>query len=413
MKIERRAAALGLMLLTLASCASQPRTPIPEEAIALSAPYNIPGTLRSWGDTLGDRSLAAVRAELTARTAATHAGAITTGTRASETLLALSGGGADGAFGAGVLAGWSERGDRPVFDVVSGVSTGAIIGLFAFLGPDYDAVLREFYTAYSTEDLLEPAPFSALTGGAALSDTRAYNGLIERYIDDAVVAALAAESERGRTLLIGTTNLDAARPVIWNVTNIARTRHPEAITLIRDLIRASSAIPAVFPPVVIPSVAPGGEVFDELHVDGGATQQVMVFSPELSIREIDTALGLKIDRTLYVMVNNALEKVYDPVDLGVLSIAGKAISSLIGGSSTGDLYKIFAITERDGVELRILAVPKSFDLEPREAFDTTYMRALYDLGRAIGQEGAHWASEPPNFVRATSQGSKNNAAARP
>ncbi|MEO1274706.1 MAG: patatin-like phospholipase family protein [Pseudomonadota bacterium] len=391
---------LVLACLLLGACSVAPRAPIAEAEISTAAPYGIPGALREWGGGIDEARLLAVREEVMARARRMHATAIEEGTRPTETVLALSGGGADGAFGAGVLAGWGERGDRPEFDVVTGVSTGAIIGLFAFLGPDYDATLREFYTAYATDDLLEPAPFSALTGGSALSDTSLYNSLIERFIDEEIVAALAREAEAGRILLIGTTNLDAARPVIWDVTAVARSGHPEAITLIRDLVRASSAIPGLFPPVLIPSVTAAGERFDELHVDGGATEQVMLFSPAFSIKDVDRALGIEIDRTLYVIVNNTLEKPYEPVELGVLSIAGKAVSSLIGGSGSGDLYKLYAIAERDEVDFRVLWVPKSFDGVPEEPFDRAYMQSLYALGRELGAAGAPWRPHPPNFKRA-------------
>ncbi|MEO1774573.1 MAG: patatin-like phospholipase family protein [Pseudomonadota bacterium] len=385
-------------LVLLSACSTASRSPIPEDQIARGAPYGIPGNLRSWGDEIGEQGRDDVLAQLVVRAERMHADHIASRENFSEVGLALSGGGADGAFGAGVLAGWSERGDRPSFDVVSGVSTGAIIGLFAFLGPEYDAVLREFYTEYATDDLLEPAIFAALRGGSSISDTSAYNALIDTFIDEAIVAALAEEARKGRVLLIGTTNLDAARPVIWNVTAIAETGHPDALALIRDLVRASSAIPAVFPPVVIPTNTSEGEELDELHVDGGATQQVMMFSPELPISEVDRSLGLEIDRTLYVIVNNSIEKPYEPVDLGVLSIAGKAVSSLIGGSASGDLFKIYAITQRDGVDFNVLWVPKDFDLEAQEPFDKVYMRALYEEGYALGLNGAPWQDAPPNFV---------------
>ncbi|MEM9145209.1 MAG: patatin-like phospholipase family protein [Pseudomonadota bacterium] len=393
-----------LIALAATACGSPAsRSPISEPDIAAAAPYGIPGIVRTWGDTIGAARIARLEERLVLRAQMMHGEELAAGTPIQETALALSGGGADGAFGAGVLAGWSERGDRPDFDIVIGVSTGSIIGLFAFLGPSYDSYLREFYTAYSTEDLLEPAPFSALTGGTSLSDTTKYNLLIDRYIDEAIIAALAEEGDRGRILLIGTTNLDAARPVIWNVTEIARTRHPQAITLIRDLVRASSAIPAVFPPVVIPTVTADGRRHDELHVDGGATQQVMLFSPELPIRVVDRAIGSEIDRSLYIIINNSLEKPYEPVELGVLSIAGKAVSSLIGGSGSGDVYKIYAITSRDEIDFNLLWIPKSFDQQPAEPFDRVYMAALYEFGRSLGRDGPDWSDHPPNFVDRTAE----------
>ncbi|MEM6547798.1 MAG: patatin-like phospholipase family protein [Pseudomonadota bacterium] len=385
-------------LVILGACTTATRSPIGEAEIGSAAPYGIPGLLRAWGDAIDETQIDAVRAEMIERGRRLHGEALDTGGQLTETGLALSGGGADGAFGAGILAGWTERGDRPEFDIVSGVSTGAIIGLFAFLGPDYDANLRELYTDYSTADLLEPSPFAAITGGTSMSDPAGYNALVDRYVDEEIVDALAREAERGRVLLIGTTNLDAARPVIWNVTAIAETRHPEALTLIRDLVRASSAIPAVFPPVVIPAMSPDGTTHDELHVDGGASQQVMLFSAEVPIVDVDKALGAKVDRTLYVIVNNTLEKPYEPVELGVLSIAGKAVSSLIGGSGSGDLYKIYAITERDGTDFKVLWVPRSFDGVAEEPFDQAYMRSLYNLGRDIGEQGGPWRETPPNYT---------------
>ncbi|MEM7061242.1 MAG: patatin-like phospholipase family protein [Pseudomonadota bacterium] len=379
-------------------CTTAARTPISETEIASAMPYGIPGLLRVWGDGLEGGNKEKIREALVARARGMHAEALASGAQVTETALALSGGGADGAFGAGVLAGWSERGERPEFDIVSGVSTGAIIGLFAFLGPDYDDDLRELYTAYSTADLLEPALFSGIFGGTSLSDTDAYNTLIDQYVNEAVIAALAREGAKGRVLLIGTTNLDAARPVIWNATAIAMSGHPEAITLIRDLIRASSAIPAVFPPVVVPMVTADGSKYDELHVDGGATQQVMLFSAELPISEVDRVIGSKIDRTIYVIMNNSLEKRYEPVDLGVLPIAGKAVSSLIGGSGVGDIYKIYAVALRDKFDLRLLWVPRSFEMVPQEPFDQAYMQALYALGRDIGRGRVEWERQPPNFT---------------
>lgn len=382
----------------LGACGTAVRFPQKPEEISLAKPYGIPGILRFWGDDVAEDKLQFIRGERIKQTRVKFAAEIAAGEPVSETVLALSGGGADGAFGAGVLAGWTARGDRPEFDVVTGVSTGAIIALFAFLGPEYDDELKRFYTQYSTDQLLEPSPFAALTGGTALSDTAGYDALVEEAIDEAIVDAIAREAAKGRVLLVGTTNLDFSRPMIWSVTDIAATGHPEAAKLIRDIIRASSAIPALFPPVLIPTVSTDGKQRDELHVDGGATQQVMVFSPKLPISEVDKELGIDIDRTIYLIINNNLEKPYEPVDLGVLSIAGKAVSSLIGGSGTGDLYKIYTVAVRDDIDFRLLWVPKSFEVEAEEAFDLVYMRALYEVGHEIGLNGAPWRDAPPNFT---------------
>jgi hypothetical protein len=165
--------------------------------------------------------------------------------------LAISGGGADGAFGAGLLVGWTEAGTRPEFGFVTGISTGALIAPFAFLGPAYDAQLKEVYTQYSTSDLIEKRGLFKIIKNDAAAGTDGLRSLLAEYIDEKMMKALAAEYRRGRTLDIGTTNLDAARPVTWNVTRIAASGHPKALELIRQIILASASIPVAFPPVYI------------------------------------------------------------------------------------------------------------------------------------------------------------------
>lgn len=374
------------------------RSAVDETEIDAARPYGIDAPfLRVWGDHIdpaaADR-LVEIRRKIFAEQ---YTDAIASGEPIITHSLALSGGGPDGAFGAGLLAGWTERGDRPEFQVVTGVSTGAIIALFAFLGPDYDDELREIYTTYTTDDLVIRTIFSGLTGGTALLDTRRYRALIERYIDEDVVAKLAAANGEGRLLLIGTTNIDASRPVTWNLTAIAASGHPEARRLIHDVIQASSAIPAAFPPVIIPVEAPSGRR-DEMHVDGGATQQVMLYSPAIRTGRIDEAAGADIQRAVYIVINNKLDKPYEPVRPRIFSIAGKAASSLIGGSGSGDLYRIFAVAQRDGIDLNIVGIPRDFDLEPEELFDPVYMGALYDLGYETGLEGEAWRPYPPDYV---------------
>ncbi len=396
--LQRACVAISAMLLASACTTVLLRQPVPERDLQTAAPYGIRAPLLwAWGDSLGEEEIEAVIRNREKRLREAHGDDIAAGRPVQETILALSGGGPDGAFGAGYLNGWTARGDRPQFTLVTGVSTGAIIALFAFLGPDYDDELTEIYTQYSTDDFTTRTIFTALTGGTAVYDTREYRALIEHYIGEAEVNRLAEEYRKGRTLLVGTTNLDAGRPVIWNVSAIAATGHPAARTLIQDIIQASSAVPAAFPPVLIPVVTPDGRQYDEMHVDGGATQQLMLFSPSLPITDIDRDLGLKVNRTLYVIVNNKLKKAYDPVRPRVLSIAGKSLSTLIGGSGTGDLYKLFAMANRDGTDLEIVSIPQEFGMEANELWDPVYMKTLYDIGYQFGFDGNRWEDQPPDF----------------
>ena len=395
---------LGLVALSLGGGACTTviaRAPVPAAEIDDAAPYGIrpaDDTIRSWGDTIGtqDReTLLRTRAELLR---AVHADAIRRGDPIVQTALALSGGGPDGAYGAGLLNGWTARGDRPEFTAVTGISTGAILALFAYLGPDYDDELTEIYTTYTTKDLIQPAILAGLTGGMAVTDTRGYRRLIEQYVDDAVVAEIAANYRSGRSLLIGTTNIDASRPVVWNIGAIAASGHPDARRLIQDIVQASSAIPAAFPPVLIPVETADGRRHDEMHVDGGATQQVMLFTPNMPLRAIDEAIGARFERTTYVVMNNKLDKPYDPVRPRLIAIAGRAASSLLSGSGSGDIYKIYAIAQRDGIDLNVLWIPADFAMEAAEPFDPVYMKALYDLGYAHGLSGDRWSPYPPDYA---------------
>ena len=233
--------------LALSGCAAAPvRHPLPPALASQAAVPGLPVDVRAWGDepegplrdwiALTDEELAACCSGLMDR---------------PHHYLVISSGGDDGAFGAGLLAGWTAAGTRPEFDLVTGVSTGALMAPLAFLGSDYDDELREVYTLYSADDMVEHrSVLAALSGDAALS-TVPLRRLIDHYIGDTEVAFIAAEGRKGRKLLITTTNLDAARPVIWDLTKIAASGAPNARQLIGDVILASCSIPGLFSPLLL------------------------------------------------------------------------------------------------------------------------------------------------------------------
>jgi hypothetical protein len=219
--------------------------------------------------------------------------------------LAISGGGDNGAFGAGLLNGWTKAGTRPEFKLVTGVSTGALIAPFAFLGPEYDKVLEEVYTTIAPEDVASPRSVIAAIGNDGMADNRPLWALISKHVDERLLAAIAAEHEKGRILLVATTDLDARQPVIWNMGNIAASGSSGALELFRSILLASAAIPGAFPPSMV-TVEVDGKPYQEMHVDGGASAQVFLYPP--SLRQVAASFGEGIVRRgdVYVIRNAAL-----------------------------------------------------------------------------------------------------------
>jgi Patatin-like phospholipase len=196
-------------------------------------------------------------------------------------MLAVSGGGENGAFGAGLLCGWSEHGDRPVFDWVTGVSTGALTAPFAFLGSAYDAKLREVYTGITAKDVLRERSLIAAFTDDAFADNAPLFATLSHYLDQQMLADLAKAYNEGRLLLVGTSDLDAQQGVIWNIGAIAASGHPRARDTIARILLASAAIPGAFPPTMF-DVTLDGKPYQEMHVDGGAFAQAFLYPPSLT-----------------------------------------------------------------------------------------------------------------------------------
>jgi predicted acylesterase/phospholipase RssA len=306
--------------------------------------------------------------------------------------LALSGGGADGAFGAGLLVGWSQRGDRPDFNIVTGISTGALIAPFAFLGPAYDAQLRKLYTEISDKDVLQLRSIAAALLDDALADNQPLQRLVEANITQQMLDAIAAESLKGRTLLVGTTDLDARRSVFWNLALMAESRHTQALALVRKILVASAAIPGELPPAMI-DVEVDGRRYQEMHVDGGTTQQVFVLPSEVVMTEV-----ARRERTLYVIRNSRLAIDSTAVERSALAIASRAIASLIHTQGIGDLYEIATLARRDGAQFRLAFIPDSFNQTAQDSFDRKYMNALFEVGYQLGRDGYRWAHKPPGLA---------------
>jgi len=313
--------------------------------------------------------------------------------------LVISGGGPDGAYGAGIICAWTEAGNRPQFKVVTGVSTGALTAPFAFLGPDYDHVLKEVYTSLHTSGIMESRWLLAALFGDALDDTVPLQRMLAKLVDQAMLERIAAEYKKGRLLLIGTTDLDVGRPVIWDIGAIASSGAPKALETVRKIMIASAAIPAAFPPVMF-DVEVDGKKYQELHVDGGAIRQAFLYPPHFHLKTESVKLHAGRTRTAWIIRNARLDPDWASTQRQTLRIAARAISALLASEGKGDLDRMYLTTRRDGVGFNLAFIPPDFDVKPKEDFDPDYMRPLFERGRSDLLAGKVWKDVPPEFDEA-------------
>lgn len=389
--------AVALMAAGLCGCAS----PIVRDGIASAALADhavvpdLPGA-RFWGDEFPKNFLGELHQRLPHMPRIAQ-DAVRKDGRPIVEILALSGGGGDGAFGAGLLSGWTERGDRPEFEVVTGVSAGAIIAPFAFLGPKYDSALKEIWTQYQTSQIVTAQILPGILGGASLADSSPLERLIAKYATRAFLREIAAEYHRGRLLLVGTTNLDAQRPVVWNMGEIAASNHPDAPELFRKVIMASAAIPGALPPVEI-NVAVDGKRYDELHVDGGTTREVFVSPINAPFSTYDVLYKKPPIRRIYVVKNGKSVPEQEIVKPKTLDIVARSISTLIKNQNLGEVYRIYRMARDANADFNFTAIPASFKVKSNEFFDPVYQSALFEEGRRMGLEGGHWMKQPPDVA---------------
>ncbi len=378
---------LGLVLSAqLAACASLPRNPYTaEEAAAAVVPGM--GPVRAYADSTADE-IAMVAARPERR-------------KGPLTYLALSGGGGDGAYGAGILNGWTASGTRPEFTIVSGVSTGALIAPFAFLGSQYDAYLTDFYTSGIGETLVQSPNIVNVVFGSGLFGDERLRDVIGRYVTPALLEAVAAEHARGRRLFVVTTNLDSQRAVIWNMGAIAASGAPNARNLFRDVLTASASVPAVFQPQMV-DVQAGGRSFQEMHVDGSVVIPVFTL-PQAFLSGQERVRGLG-KAEIYVVMNGRLAPDFEVTPDNALSIAGRSFTTASRARSRATLSATEVFSRRNGIGFNLTYIDDSApSTTASRGFDTAYMRSLYNAGYEKGRTGHFWqgsvpAAPPPQQV---------------
>lgn len=312
-------------------------------------------------------------------------------------ILALSGGGAGGAYGAGILYGWTSHGGRPEFGTVTGISTGSLIAPYAFLGPGYDEPMKELFTTSSSDDIFFSRSILSFFRSDAVNDSIPLREMIADNFNKSFIDQIAAEHNRGRRLYIGTTNLDSQQAFIWDMGAIANSDHPDAVKLFQKVILASTAIPAILPPVYIP-VTVAGEELHEMHVDGGVSTQVYVFPMKLRLDQLDAKNDFLQNRSLYVIRNAKLSPDPAIVNPRTLAIAGRSLSMLINSQGRGDLFRIYTTAKRDNMSFHLAYIPRSFDTEANELFDPVQMKALFALGYEHSRSSYDWTTSIDDWI---------------
>ena len=398
-----RVCAAGLVLQLAAGCAAPSRRPAVPALLQNQA--GIPGlpAVRTWSTEMipafEEELLRVIDREAAWWQDSGHTGPVPT------TFLAISGGGSNGAFGAGLLCGWTDAGTRPEFTVVSGISTGALIAPFAFLGPAYDEQLRANYTEVSTKDILKKRSLLRGLFGDAMADNAPLARMISRQFDAAVLEAIASEYEKkGRVLLIGTTNLDAERGVVWNMGAIAASDYPKKRELFHQILLASAAIPAVFPPMML-DVEVDGHPHHEMHVDGGTITEVFLYPPSF-VAPVHRG-GVERELRAYVIRNSQVGPRWMHVERRTLGIAQRAIDSLVETQGVGNLFEIYVTTLRDGIDFNLAYIPDEFKEKPEEPFDQAYMRKLFDLAYHAAKSGYPWLKTPPGYIPSAGEKVRN------
>lgn len=302
-------------------------------------------------------------------------------------VLALSGGGANGAYGAGVLVGWSESGRRPAFRIVTGVSTGALTAPFAYLGPAWDPQLQAAYSDGQPKDILAWRPFVTFFT-PSLYSASALRRLVDRAVTPAMLRAIADEHAKGRRLLVVTTNLDKEESVVWDMGVIATQGGDQGLKLFKDVLVASASIPGVFPPVLIAGRAGDGRLLQEMHVDGGVNTPFLAVPEGLMLwTRTSSAQG---GGAIYVLVNGKLARLETVTKGRFSNILKRTIDSSGKASLRAHLIATAAFSERNGVDLEVAAVPE--DAEARSLdFSRAAMQRLFELGRDRGRSEAAWA----------------------
>ena len=390
----RQLALLGLAA-ALTGCGFLPRNAVPPELVEQATIPNFPD-VRAWAGRPSpamERDLAASFDQESPDDFPQRADGVV-----EYAHLAISGGGPNGAFGAGLLNGWTTTGKRPVFKIVTGVSTGALMAPFAFVGPSYDGALREFYTTTSSRNIFRALSIiPQLLTGDSLADSGPLASLIDQHVDAVLLARVADAHARGRRLYVGTVDLDAQQFVVWNMGLVAASGRPESLELFRKVMLASASVPIAFPPVFF-EVEAGGRGYDEMHVDGAVAARLFLTGGVFDLSIIRKRAGRGPGREhIYVIHNGQLPPVAEQTPRSLRGIASRTLQAAGRAGVVGDLFRLHAVAIATEASLYWITIPEDVEIEGSEVFDPVVMGRLYELGYRKGTEGPAWFTGPPGL----------------
>ena len=379
----------GLMLLTvtLSGCFAARRNPLPAHLKDVAQPIAA-SDVRAWG---------AEYSPLFQNDFISSLATLNNHKQPTINILSISAGGSNGAFGAGLLDGWYATGHRPTFNLITGMSIGALIGTFVFIHPYNAHVLYKLSSEITTAHIYNRHSFARLiTGRDSLATSKPLIRLIDHLITPDVIAKVAEQYRLGRRFYVGTTNLDAHRLVIWNMGKVANSHTPQAIKLFRNIIVASASTPTLLPPVYI-TVHAQGNTYDEMHVDGGTSTQLFVYGFMIDLNKAIQQARLKHRPRihLYVIRNAQPLDPYKATSRKLGDISLQSALQVIKGQADGDIYRLYLWSKKHRIQFNLAQIPMTYEPHPKEDLDPVEMKRLYRLGYRMGQSKNTWKQHPP------------------
>lgn len=371
---------LGLACIAaLAGCTTVHRLPAPELMFNTAAPVGFDSDVR-----YVSMDPSAVESDFSRFVQLRRAASM----NAALNILALSGGGAGGSFGAGVLVGFSERGTRPQFDIVTGVSAGALIAPFAFLGPAWDARLDENFSGAHNEHFLRSRGIGILFG-PGVYQSKPLVEFVDHFVTAEMIREVAAQAAQGRLLLVATTDLDKEETVIWDMGKIAAHGGETARTLFRDVLVASASIPGAFAPVILP-VESRGVRYDEMHVDASATAPFFIAPALAYVLPLDPN-GLR-GANIYVIINGQLVEFPHTTEVNTIDIMARSLSAELNHMARTEIALTSAFAQKYGMNLRVTVIPINYPFGGPLDFHQASLRKLFDYGAECAREGRLWSA---------------------